>query len=188
MSPEVGPKRTRKLFRDFLEACVSFVLSPAVQLLGERIQNGVRVFPKLLLLCRNKFRPTRSDAEFCSSQCRQAAYRTRKKVSIEAAGQKAEDAKLYADDYEYRGYAAYLRSLAKLYNAKVKFMGTPKGILAVEETPGALAAASVFWNGVDAGVQLQQWLSTKLHSTDRQVVEAILQPQLVGRFIRNRAK
>ena len=38
----------------FLAACASFVLSAAVQLLGERIEDGVRVFPKLLLL-----RPTR---------------------------------------------------------------------------------------------------------------------------------
>ena len=39
--------------------------------------------------CRNKFRPTRSDAEFCSSQCRQAAYRVRKKdASTEGRWQK----------------------------------------------------------------------------------------------------
>jgi len=38
----------------FWAVCVSFVLSPAAQLLGERIEYGVRVLPKLLLL-----RPTR---------------------------------------------------------------------------------------------------------------------------------
>jgi hypothetical protein len=136
-------------------------------------------------ICRTKFRPIRSDAEFCSSQCRQAAYRTRKKnASIEAPRRKAEGAKPYTDFYDYRGYAAYLRSLAQRYNAKVRFMGTSKGILAVEETPGALAAARVFWNGtVEEAVQLQQWRSTKLHSTDQEVVETILQPQLGGSFI-----
>jgi hypothetical protein len=65
----------------------------------------------------------------------------------------------------------------------VKFMGTPKGILAVEETPGALAAAPWDELELDAGVQLQQWCSTKFHSTDREVVEAILQSQLGGSFI-----
>jgi len=34
----------------FWAVCVSFVLSPAVQLLGERIQYSLRVFSKLLLL------------------------------------------------------------------------------------------------------------------------------------------
>jgi hypothetical protein len=62
-------------------------------------------------------------------------------------------------------------------------MGTPRGIFAVEETPGALAAADVFWNGVDEGIQLQQWNSTKLPSTDSEVIEAVLQPQLGGSFI-----
>jgi hypothetical protein len=127
-------------------------------------------------ICRSKFRPNRTDAEFCSNQCRQSAYRARKKDSIKGP-RKEEDAKPYADlNGDYRGYAVYLRGIARDYDTKVRFMGTPKGILAVEEIPGALAAAPV--RGA-----LQQWRETRLHSTDREVVEAALRPQLGGSFI-----
>jgi hypothetical protein len=133
-------------------------------------------------ICRSRFRPNRSDAEFCSSQCRQAAYRTRKKsVSIDAAREKTEDAQPYADLYaggDHRGYAALLRAQARRYDLKVRFMGTSKGILAVEETPGALAAESYGWWGLGG-----PWRETRFRSTDREVVEILLQPQVGGSFI-----
>jgi hypothetical protein len=134
-------------------------------------------------ICRSRFRPNRSDAEFCSSQCRQAAYRARKKsTSIDAAREKTEDAQPYADlhgDADHRGFAALLRAEARRYDLKVRFMGTPKGVLAVEETPGALAAAGE-WR-IDG--PLRVWRETRLRSTDREVVEVLLQPQLGGSFI-----
>ena len=96
------------------------------------------------------FRPNRSDAEFCSSQCRQAAYRTRKKsASIKAAGEKTEDPQPYADLYgDHRGFAVYLRNIARRYDVKVRFMAALNGILAVEETPEALAARD--WARIEA--------------------------------------
>jgi predicted nucleic acid-binding Zn ribbon protein len=106
---------------------------------------GMKASPmrRICKVCRSGFRPNRTDAEFCSNQCQQSAYRARKKTSsIELPGQKEKDAKPHADFYDYRGYAAYLRSLARRYDARVRFMGTLKGILAAEETPGALAASS----------------------------------------------
>ena len=131
--------------------------------------------------CRSKFRPNRSDAEFCSSQCRQAAYRTRKKsASIDTGRKKTENAQPYADLYaggDHRGFAALLRAEARRHDLKVRFMGTSKGVLAVEEAPGALAAAYGWW-GL-GGV----WRETRFRSTDREVVEMLLKPQLGGSFI-----
>ena len=131
--------------------------------------------------CRSKFRPNRSDAEFCSSQCRQTAYRTRKKsASIDAGREKTENAQPYADVYgagDHRGFAALLRAQARQHDVKVRFMGTPKGVLAVEETPGALAAC-YGWCGLGG-----PWRETRFRSTDREVVEMLLQPQLGGSFI-----
>ena len=130
-------------------------------------------------MCRSRFRPNRSDAEFCSSQCRQAAYRTRKKsASIDAAREKTEDSQLYAELYgDHRGFAALLRAQALRYDLKVRFMGTSKGVLAVEETPGALAACYGWW-GLGG-----PWRETRFRSTDREVVEILLQPQIGGSFI-----
>jgi hypothetical protein len=131
-------------------------------------------------MCRSRFRPNRSDAEFCSSQCRQAAYRTRKKsATINAAREKTEGPQPYADLYgDHRGFAALLRAQARRYDLKVRFMGTPKGVLAVEETPGALAPESYGWWGLGG-----PWRETRFHSTDQEVVEILLQPQLDGSFI-----
>ena len=132
--------------------------------------------------CRSKFRPNRSDAEFCSSQCRQTAYRTRKKSgSIDTGREKTENAQPYADLYgagDHRGFAALLRAQARHYDVKVRFMGTPKGVLAVEEAPGALVPASYGWWGLGG-----PWRETRFRSTDREVVEMLLQPQLGGSFI-----
>ena len=132
--------------------------------------------------CRNRFRPHRSDAEFCSNQCRQEDYRTRKKdESINVARRKAEDVKPYADLFgDYRGYAAYLRDIAQRYDAKVRFIGMPEGILAVEETPEALATAPEYWG---VGGALSMFREKRLHSTDREVVEVFLQPDLGESFI-----
>ena len=137
------------------------------------------VMRRVCQTCRSRFRPNRSDAEFCSSQCRQAAYRTRKKsASIDAAREKTEDPQLYAELYgDHRGFAALLRAQALRYDLKVRFMGTSKGVLAVEETPGALAAC-YGWCGLGG-----PWRETRFRSTDREVVEILLQPQIGGSFI-----
>jgi hypothetical protein len=130
-------------------------------------------------VCRSRFRPNRSDAEFCSSRCRQEAYRTRKKSdSIDAEREKTEEPQRYAELYgDHRGFAALLRAQALRYDLKVRFMGTSKGVLAVEETPGALAACHGWW-GLGG-----PWRETRFRSTDREVVEILLQPQIGGSFI-----
>jgi hypothetical protein len=128
--------------------------------------------------CRSKFRPNRTDAEFCSKKCKQSAYRAREKVSINAAWEKTKDPQPYADRYgDHRGFAALSRAQARRYDLKVRFMGTPNGVLAVEETPGDLEAFYGWW-GLGG-----PWRETKFCSTDREVVEILLQPQLGGSFI-----
>jgi hypothetical protein len=127
--------------------------------------------------CRSKFRPNRTDAEFCSKKCKQSAYRAREKVSINAAREKTKDQQPYADLYgDHRGFAALLRAQARRYDLKLRFMGTPHGILAVEETPGALAAC---YGCLGLG---GPWRETRFRSTDREVVEILLQPQFGGSF------
>ena len=91
----------------------------------------------------------------CSDRCRKAASR-RQKAKIEAEAvfktnlQIAKNA--HHDAYmleRYRGCATTLHMQAEHYGVRVRFMGTPRGILAVEEVPGAirLAAARLDWPG-----------------------------------------
>jgi len=83
--------------------------------------------------CSTRFKPSRSDAEFCSDACRQEAFRRR--APLKAGLRLAED--LHAADaaawlYEhYRNRAAELSRRAMLLGADedVSFVATPGGII-----------------------------------------------------------
>ncbi len=126
--------------------------------------------------CKAKFRPSRADAEFCGSLCRQAAYRMRKKNNeFENAEHRArriaDDAALVLQVFEtYRRAATTLHMEAEERGIQdVKFMGTPRGILAVEKSPGALklAVARCDWPG---GQTLREMIETEGYSKSPEVL------------------
>lgn len=130
--------------------------------------------------CRDKFRPNRSDAEFCCRLCRQAAYRTRKSNnSAEVAKRKADDAHFAVQALEnYQAFATLRHFSAEADGIKgVKFIGTPHGVLAVEETPGAMAVAR-------ASRMLWGMRETESHSKHPDVLAILPPPMLGGSFIR----
>ncbi len=140
--------------------------------------------------CKTQFRPGRADSDFCRSLCRQAAYRLRKKGDeFEDAARRAQRitdaAALVAEAFDaYRREAARLHMQAEERGIKdVKFMGTPRGILAVEKIPGALklAVARCDWPG---GGTLSAMIETEGYSKSPEVLAIIpKQSNLGGPFI-----
>ena len=91
--------------------------------------------------CKTKFHPSRADADFCRSLCRQAAYRMRKKgdefEDAERRTQRIADAAaLVAEVFEVLPVSRKNTHMqAEGHGIKdVKFMGTPRGVLAVEKS------------------------------------------------------
>jgi hypothetical protein len=86
--------------------------------------------------CKTIFRANRTDAEFCSSLCRQAAYRQSNslKQNLQLA-KNIHDADNAAQEYEaYRALAATLhRRTAHRGIENVRFVATPSGIVVVGE-------------------------------------------------------
>jgi hypothetical protein len=132
--------------------------------------------------CKAPFRPNRSDAEFCSALCRQAAYRVRKSEnSLKAKLQIAKNAHDANWRYEYyRAAAVGLQQEAAAYGIEhVDFVATPLGILVIENSPGAARLAvdnddcdgSDGWSG---GRYLRTVLcETECHSRDPAIMGAL---------------
>jgi len=152
---------------------------------------GLRALPmrRKCAWCKSPFRPNRADAEFCTSLCRQAAYRIRKKKSEAATqhevqlriAQNAHDARYRLE--ECQSIAARLHIEADACGIKhVKFMGTSRGVLAVEEIPGAIgpAIARTDWPGAST---LRRYHETEARSDDREVLALIQQPVGGSSFI-----
>jgi hypothetical protein len=89
----------------------------------------------------------------------------------------------------YQSAAATLHVQAEDHGIKdVKFMGTPRGVLAVEKIPGALklAVARRDWPG---GRVLREMIATEGYSKDSEILSVVpKQPLLGGSFIERAAE
>src|SRR4051812_24655045 len=126
--------------------------------------------------CKTQFSPGRTDSDFCCNLCRQAAYRLRKKVieaeTNERRTQRIADAAAFVGRVfeAYRRVATMLHMQAEEHRINdVKFMGTPRGVLAVEKVPGALkrALARSDWPG---GPTLKEMIETEGFSKSPEVL------------------
>jgi hypothetical protein len=142
---------------------------------------------KVCKTCKSKFLPARSDAEFCSSRCRQASYRDRQKNNAAEAAeelfhQKEQNAHDAAQAFEnYLGFSSMLNDSADVHGIQnVEFVGIPDGVLAIEKTPGAikLAMARDDW---PHGRDLRSLRETEGLSSE--ILAMLPPPMLGGSFI-----
>jgi hypothetical protein len=148
--------------------------------------------------CDKLFRASRADAEFCSTLCRQAAYRDRKSKieifnSFKTNLQIAQNTHDCASRYEfYRNGAVMLHRGAEFFGQDVKFVATPVGIIAIGDfgpPPGPIDRDDWgdyhdwdHWKGSGAGNVL---LATEYHSSDPKIIEALSQRTLfAGSIVR----
>ena len=106
----------------------------------------------------------------------------RKKEDVERRARRITDAAtlaLWAFE-AYRSEAARLHMQAEEYGIKdLKFMGTPRGVLAVEKSPGAirLAVARCDWPG---GRTLRDMIETEGYSRSPEVLAVIPKQENLG--------
>jgi hypothetical protein len=130
--------------------------------------------------CKTIFRANRADAEFCSTACRQAAYRQSNslKQNLQLA-KNMHDADNAAQEYEaYRALAVTLfRRAARRGIEDVRFVATPSGIVVVGEyVRWAIYTPSVpdFLDGTDDDL----WgllRATEYDAGDPKIIEALSQ-------------
>jgi hypothetical protein len=94
---------------------------------------------RVCVTCDTRFAPKRLDAEFCSNRCRQAAHR--KKIRIEAESVfKATSLQIAENVHDTARRLEFCQSWATIQNVEaervgnehVRFIGTQRGILAVQ--------------------------------------------------------
>lgn len=139
--------------------------------------------------CGEKFRPKRRDAEFCSSLCRQAAYRIRRQnESEEEAKFRARGAERIIYELEcYRSIAAVLHVEAEALNLETGFLGTQYGILIAERAPGAIERARPLWKERHC-TWLREIDGLTTESPDVRAAIAMTEENLGGSFIQREAE
>jgi hypothetical protein len=87
--------------------------------------------------CSKKFRPVRTDAEYCSNACRQAHYRARNKARARAEA-------VFRIAQNAHNFESNKRTAIDLYSKVkgVEVIATNTGILVAETVPGARAQAA----------------------------------------------
>ena len=139
--------------------------------------------------CKAKFIPKRSDAEFCSNLCRQAAYfrrdRKRKEVqAVEIKKQRQEKALAVINQFDrYQSLAGMMHIEARARQFNIRYMATRIGILVVEGGSGA------FGHFLRPRYRLPGWFQEiKSRSDSREITALLSQESLSGPYMAKEAE
>jgi hypothetical protein len=133
--------------------------------------------------CKEKFRPRRADALFCSDMCKQARHQMNNKkrqeiITFEIKQKRQEEALQAIGQFEqYQSTAGILHETAWKLGYDVKFLASRIGVLALEgpqSTP-----ESIFW----LRDRMRWWRKVDTKSDDRELTALLSIHTLYGKYL-----